>query len=59
MPPATQTSPAPARELSPSERRAVTLSLHLRGLDPDSMTPIQALQELARIRDALEAPEER
>jgi DNA mismatch repair protein MutS len=43
------------RELTHSERTAVTLSLHLRGLDPDSMTPIEALQELARIRDQLEA----
>jgi DNA mismatch repair protein MutS len=50
--------PVPPRKLSASEQRAVTLSLHLRGLDPNSMTPIQALQELARIRDALEAPEQ-
>jgi DNA mismatch repair protein MutS len=42
------------RELTQSEQRAITLSLHLRGLDPDRMTPIQALQELARIRDELE-----
>jgi DNA mismatch repair protein MutS len=43
-----------AAQLSESEQRAVKLSLHLRGLDPDTMTPIQALQELARIRDELE-----
>ncbi len=52
--------PAPARarrDLSESEQKAVTLSIHLRGLDPDTMTPIQALQELARIRDELEAGE--
>jgi DNA mismatch repair protein MutS len=42
-------------ELTESDRKAVALSLHLRGLDPNSMTPIQALQELARIRDELEA----
>ncbi len=42
------------RELSDSDRRAITMALHLRGLDPDTMTPIQALQELARIRDELE-----
>ena len=50
----TRASERPA-ELTESERRAVTLSLHLRGLDPDTMTPIQALQELARIRDELES----
>ncbi len=50
-------SSSPARELSESEKRAITLSLHLRGLDPDTMTPIQALQELARIRDELESHE--
>ena len=44
-----------AKELTDSEKKAVTLSLHLRGLDPNSMTPIQALQELARIRDELES----
>jgi DNA mismatch repair protein MutS len=52
--------PAPPhgrRDLSDSEQKAVTLSHHLRGLDPDTMTPIQALQELARIRDELEAGE--
>ena len=37
------------------DRRAAALALHLRGLDPDTMTPIQALQELARIRDELES----
>ncbi|MES1259690.1 MAG: DNA mismatch repair protein MutS, partial [Gemmatimonadota bacterium] len=46
-------------ELSESDRRAITLSMHLRGLDPNSMTPIQALQELARIRDELESAEGR
>jgi hypothetical protein len=40
--------------LSPSDQRAITLALRLRGLDPNTMTPIQALQELARIRDELE-----
>ncbi len=46
---------APGRAaLSDDEQRAVRMSLHLRGLDPDRMTPIQALQELARIRDELE-----
>lgn len=49
-------SPRP-KELSESEKKAVMLSLHLRGLDPNAMTPIQALQELARIRDELEAGE--
>ena len=44
-------------DLSESERKAVTLSRHLRGLDPNTMTPIQALQELARIRDELESNE--
>ena len=47
-------SPRP-NELTESEQKAVMLSLHLRGLDPNSMTPIQALQELARIRDELES----
>ena len=47
------------RELSEAEKRAVTLSLHLRGLDPNTMTPIQALQELARIRDELESADGR
>jgi DNA mismatch repair protein MutS len=42
-------------DLTESDKRAVALSLHLRGLDPDTMTPIQALQELARIRDELES----
>ena len=42
-------------QLTESEQRAVTLSRHLRGLDPDTMTPIEALQELARIRDELES----
>ncbi|MGH7592811.1 MAG: DNA mismatch repair protein MutS [Gemmatimonadales bacterium] len=42
-------------ELSEPEKRAVALSVHLRGLDPNTMTPIQALQELARIRDQLES----
>jgi DNA mismatch repair protein MutS len=42
------------RDLSPSDQRAITLALRLRGLDPNTMTPIQALQELARIRDELE-----
>lgn len=41
--------------LSESDRRAIALSRHLRHLDPDLMTPIQALQELARIRDELES----
>jgi DNA mismatch repair protein MutS len=45
----------PESALTESDRKAVALSLHLRGLDPNSMTPIQALQELARIRDELEA----
>ncbi|HEY3935385.1 MAG TPA: DNA mismatch repair protein MutS [Gemmatimonadales bacterium] len=44
------------RDLSPSDQRAITLALRLRGLDPNSMTPIEALQELARIRDELEDP---
>jgi DNA mismatch repair protein MutS len=57
-PPRGPTPPATPRELTASEQRAVSLSLHLRGLDPNSMTPIQALQELARIRDALEGAEE-
>ncbi|MGH7582665.1 MAG: DNA mismatch repair protein MutS [Gemmatimonadales bacterium] len=47
---------------SERERRAIMLAMHLRGLDPNTMTPIQALQELARIRDELEehpiAPDE-
>ena len=42
-------------DLTEREQRAIALSLHLRGLDPDTMTPIQALQELARIRDELES----
>jgi DNA mismatch repair protein MutS len=42
-------------DLTEREKRAIALSLHLRGLDPDTMTPIQALQELARIRDELES----
>jgi DNA mismatch repair protein MutS len=54
--PGERPSPLP-RDLSESEKKAVTLSLHLRGLDPDTMTPIQALQELARIRDELESAE--
>ena len=45
----------PAPFLSESDRKAIALSLHLRRLDPDLMTPIQALQELARIRDELES----
>jgi DNA mismatch repair protein MutS len=45
---------AQPRDLSPSDQRAITLALRLRGLDPNTMTPIQALQELARIRDELE-----
>ncbi len=47
--------PRRPRDLSSAEQRAVRLSIHLRELDPDTMTPIQALQELARIRDELEA----
>ena len=42
-------------DLTESDKRAVALSVHLRGLNPDTMTPIQALQELARIRDELES----
>jgi DNA mismatch repair protein MutS len=49
-----QTPSRPAT-LSASEQQAVSMALHLRGLDPDRMTPIEALQELARIRDQLEA----
>ena len=41
-------------ERSARERKAIMLAMHLRGLDPNTMTPIQALQELARIRDELE-----
>src|ERR1019366_4774250 len=47
----------PLRDLSESEPKAITLSLRLRGLDPNTMTPIEALQELARIRDELESTE--
>jgi DNA mismatch repair protein MutS len=46
--------PSRRAALSDDEQRAVRMSRHLRGLDPDTMTPIQALQELARIRDELE-----
>ena len=45
----------PAAGPSPEQQRATALSAHLKQLDTDQMTPIQALQELARIRDELEA----
>ena len=45
----------PAARPSPEQIRAAALSAHLKQLDTDQMTPIQALQELARIRDELEA----
>ena len=51
--------PSRKADLSDSERKAVMLSMHLRGLDPNTMTPIQALQELARIRDELDSAEGR
>ena len=54
-----QAAPQRVEGLSDAEKRAVTLSLHLRGLDPNTMTPIQALQELARIRDELESADRR
>ena len=43
-----------AAEPSPEQRRTATMAAQLRALDPNTLTPIQALQELARIRDALE-----
>jgi DNA mismatch repair protein MutS len=52
---ASEIQTGPRLDLSEHERRAVALSIHLRGLEPDTMTPIQALQELARIRDELES----
>jgi DNA mismatch repair protein MutS len=51
---ANRQTPQQPTGLTETEQRAVRLSLHLRGLDPNTMTPIQALQELARIRDQLE-----
>jgi hypothetical protein len=45
----------PVAKPSPEQVRAAALSAHLKQLDTDQMTPIQALQELARIRDELEA----
>jgi hypothetical protein len=47
----------PQARPSPAQEKAAALSAHLKQLDTDQMTPIQALQELARIRDELESGE--
>lgn len=41
-------------ELSPDQVRSTAMAAQLRALDPDTLTPIQALIELARMRDELE-----
>ncbi|MES2305084.1 MAG: DNA mismatch repair protein MutS [Gemmatimonadota bacterium] len=41
-------------EPSPEQKRSTAMAAQLRALDPNSLTPIQALQELARMRDELE-----
>ena len=41
-------------EPSPEQRRDAAMAAQLRALDPNALTPIQALQELARLRDVLE-----
>ncbi len=48
--------PGPERGVGPSseQRRDAAMAAQLRALDPNALTPIQALQELARLRDALE-----
>ncbi|HEX3926924.1 MAG TPA: DNA mismatch repair protein MutS [Gemmatimonadales bacterium] len=43
-----------ARQPTAEERQAAAVTAQLRQLDPDQMTPIQALQELARLRDGLQ-----
>ncbi|MEP6591341.1 MAG: DNA mismatch repair protein MutS [Gemmatimonadota bacterium] len=48
------TSPPAAAEPTAEQRRSTAMAAQLRALDPNAMTPIQALQELARIRDELE-----
>ncbi len=46
---------SPRSKPSPEQEKAAALSAHLKQLDTNQMTPIQALQELARIRDELES----
>ncbi|MES2123480.1 MAG: DNA mismatch repair protein MutS [Gemmatimonadota bacterium] len=41
-------------EPSPAQKRSTAMAAQLRALDPNSLTPIQALIELARMRDELE-----
>ncbi|MEO5800554.1 MAG: DNA mismatch repair protein MutS [Gemmatimonadales bacterium] len=41
-------------EPSPEQKRSSAMAAQLRALDPNTLTPIQALQELARMRDELE-----
>jgi DNA mismatch repair protein MutS len=47
-------SPQPAPPSSPEQRKTASMAAQIRALDPNAMTPIEALQELARLRDALE-----
>ena len=46
-------SPPKAPAPTPAQRRAAELTERLRALDPNQMTPMEALQALARLRDSM------